>query len=149
VIDRELERRRKALLGDVRKVVAAPPGSTIHVIAPRRRGHMIPTAVPIRLVNDPSAPAFRQVDMDLTYPYRQKELLELVNQRIGGAYHVNTHDLLCVRRAHNIDKQPLYFHKPKFGSPQYSSDFVDWLAQRYLEDSAFFVKARQYYKSAS
>jgi hypothetical protein len=149
VIDQEFERRRKALLGDVRKVVTAPPGATVHVIAPRRRGDMAPSTIPIRLVDDPSAPAFRQVDTDVTYPYRQKELLEAVNQRIGGAYHVNPHDLLSVRRAYSIDNQPQYFHKPKYASPQYSVDFLNWLVQRYREDLAFFVKARQSYKSAS
>jgi schlafen family protein len=142
-IEREFERRRKTFLGDLRKVVAAPLGSTVHVISPKRRGDVMPTALPIRLVHDPSAPAFRQVDTDATYPFRQKELVEIVNQRIGGVYHVNTHDLQCVRRVYGIDKQPLYFHKPKFGSPQYSLEFVDWLVHGFLNDPALFTQARQ------
>ena len=149
VIDREFDRRSKTLLGNVRKVVAAPPGSTVHVIAPKRRGQSMPDTVPIRLVNDPNAPVFRQIDIDAIYPYRQTELLETVNQRLAGIYHVNTYDLQCARRAYDIDKQPKYFHIPKFGTPRYSVDFVDWLVERYREDPEFFVKARAAYKSPS
>lgn len=149
LIDHELVHRRKALLGDLRKVVTAPRGATVHVLAPKKRGDPTPSALPIRLVDDPSAPAFRQVNTDATYPYRQTELLEAINQRIGGGYHVNTHDLQCVRRVYAIDKQPKYLHKPKFGSPQYSDDYLLWVIQQFRADPAFFSKARESHKSAS
>jgi hypothetical protein len=149
LIERAVEQQRKTLTRDLRKVTTAPPGSTVHVIAPRKRGDTTPTALPIRLVTDPSAPAFRQVDTDTTYPYRQKELLAAINKRIGGTCLVNPYDLLCVRRVYEADKRPEFFHQPKFGSPQYSAAFLNWLVENYQKDSAFFIKARQTLKSAS
>ena len=58
---------------------------------------------------------------------------------------VNTHDILAVRRVHGVDADARYFHKPKFGSPQYSDDFAKWLVEQHKNDNEFFGKARDAY----
>jgi hypothetical protein len=70
------------------------------------------------------------------------ELSIAVNERFGRTCPVNLYDLLCVRRVYSIDKQPQFFHQPKFGSPQYSVAFLNWLVESYRKDSTFFIKAR-------
>ena len=149
VVERELEKRRQSWLGNVRKVVKAPAGARIEILPPGASERMPSTGAPVRIVDDPSAPAFRRVADDQLYPYRETEVLRLVNVRIGHAKTINTHDLRCVRRAHNIDAQPKYFHKPKFGSPQYSDSFVDWLVESAERNSRFFELARERCKDTS
>ena len=65
--------------------------------------------------------------------------------RAGATF--NSHDLLSVRRAHDIDEitRPDFIHRPRFGWYQYSDAFVDWLIDRYNRDPQFFDKARARY----
>jgi len=84
---------------------------------------------------------------DSTHPHRQKEVEQLVNQRLNGRKTINSYDILCVRRVFKIDgNKPNYFYKSKFASPQYSDAFVDWLLEQFHKDSSFFDRARQEYK---
>jgi hypothetical protein len=89
----------------------------------------------------------RAVDWDITHPYRQTELIEEVNQRLPGDAPINTHDVLSVRRAYNIDDatRPDFVHRPRYGWNQYSDEFVDWLVAEYNGDGEFFTKARARY----
>ena len=54
--------------------------------------------------------------------------------------------MLCVRRAHGIDDRPEFFHRPKFGSPQYSDAFARWIIAEYEGDPEFFQKAKDVYR---
>jgi hypothetical protein len=146
VIERELEKIRKSWLGNIRRVVRAPVGSHVQVLPPRVVESDLPNAVPIRVVEDPNAPAYRKVDYDHTHPYRQKKIIELVNQRLGNKKTVNSYDILSVRKVHKIHEKPEYYHKPKYSTPQYSEDFVDWLVKQYERDPSFFEMARQKYR---
>jgi hypothetical protein len=147
VIEREVERIRKSWLGNIRKVVKAPLGHTVQVLPPEVRVSIHPAATPIRIVDEPAAPAYRLETPDITHPHRQKEVIELINQRLGGGKIINSYDVLSVRRVYEIDgTKPQYCYNPKFGSPQYSDDFINWLIQRYEEDSLFFEKAREEYR---
>lgn len=147
-VERELERIRKSWLGSIRKVVKAPKGYRVQVLPPEVIATARPEATPIRIVDTPSAPPYRIVNPDKTHPYRQKELVPRVNERLKGRKRITTYDLLCVRRVHKIDgAKPEFCYEPKFGSPQYSDQFVDWLVQNYEEDFSFFQKARNKYSS--
>jgi hypothetical protein len=69
-----------------------------------------------------------------------------VNARLGeGA--VNAFDVLSVRRVHAISEEtrPEFVHVPKFGSPQYSDAFVEWLVAERERDSRFFEQAKSSY----
>jgi hypothetical protein len=70
-----------------------------------------------------------------------------VNGRIpDGAKTINTHDLLAVRRVHQVESKANFYHKGKFSSPQYSDAFADWLVGEYTKDVDFFADARSTYK---
>ena len=146
VIDRRLAEERDHLLANVRKVFQAPPGQGFVLVpgsAPSAEG------AAIRLTTDPDAPPFRAVRSDETYPFRQKEVIEEVNRRISGHRKINTHDLKCVRKVHAIDAaKPEFVEIRRYGSAQYTVQFVEWLVHQLDADDAFFQKARRDYRAA-
>ena len=86
------------------------------------------------------------MDPDQSHPYRQKEVIREVNARLDGQS-VNAFDVLSVRRVHAIPEEtrPEFVHVPKFGSPQYSDAFVDWLVVEHGRDPQFFARAKAGY----
>lgn len=145
VIERQLEAIRGEWLDGVRKVVTAPQGSAVTVFSGEIRESSSPEATPIRLVDDPSAPGYRLIDHDTTYPHRQTEVVGVVNGMLPDGIGINTYDILAVRRVYDIDGDPRYCHTPKFGSPQYSDNFARWIVDRHKENKSFFAEARQKY----
>ena len=73
-------------------------------------------------------------------------MIREVNVRLVGAI-VNAFDVLSVRRVHAISEEtrPEFVHVPKFGSPQYSDAFVDWLVVEHEHDPEFFANAKTSY----
>ena len=144
-IRRQLEATRTQWLANIRQVMHAPDGAEVAVIETAERDEEgRPTL--IRLTTDPHAPLYGQVDPDQSHPHRQKEVIREVNARLGeGA--VNAFDVLSVRRVHAISEEtrPEFVHVPKFGSPQYSDAFVDWLVSEQQREPAFFESAKQTY----
>jgi hypothetical protein len=144
-IRRQLEATRTQWLSNIRQVMHAPDGAEVAVIETAERDDEgRPTL--IRLTTDPHAPLYGQVDPDQSHPYRQKEVIREVNTRLGeGA--VNAFDVLSVRRVHAISEEtrPEFVHVPKFGSPQYSDAFVEWLVGEQERDPGFFEAAKASY----
>jgi hypothetical protein len=144
-IRRQLEATRTQWLANIRQVMHAPDGAEVAVIETAERDEEgRPTL--IRLTTDPHAPLYGQVDPDQSHPYRQKEVIREVNARLGeGA--VNAFDVLSVRRVHAISEEtrPEFVHVPKFGSPQYSDAFVEWLVTERERDPRFFEGAKAQY----
>jgi hypothetical protein len=144
-IKRQLDATRSQWLANIRQVMHAPDGAEVAVIETAERDDEgRPTL--IRLTTDPHAPLYGQVDPDRSHPYRQKEVIREANERLVGLS-VNAFDVLSVRRVHAISEEtrPEFVHVPKFGSPQYSDAFVDWLVSEYERDSGFFSKAKTNY----
>jgi hypothetical protein len=143
-INREIEEVRKSWLGNIRKVVTAPSGYKVAVLPKEVVESSLPSATPIRLVDDASAPAYRKIDPDRTHPHRQKEVVQLVNQRLGDRKKITSHDIFCIRKVHKIDQsKPHFYYKSKFATPQYSDAFISWIVEQYEGDTLFFDKARQ------
>ena len=144
-ICRQLDATRTQWLANIRQVMHAPDGAEVAVIETAERDEEgRPTL--IRLTTDPHAPLYGQVDPDQSHPYRQKEVIREVNARLGeGA--VNAFDVLSVRRVHAISEEtrPEFVHVPKFGSPQYSDAFVEWLVAERERDPRFFEQAKSSY----
>jgi hypothetical protein len=144
-IRRQLEATRTQWLANIRQVMHAPDGAEVAVVETAERDEEgRPTL--IRLTTDPHAPLYGQVDPDQSHPYRQKEVIREVNARLGeGA--VNAFDILSVRRVHAISEgtRPEFVHVPKFGSPQYSDAFVEWLVAERQRDPRFFEQAKVSY----
>jgi hypothetical protein len=144
-IKRQLDVTRAQWLSNIRAVMHAPGRAEIAVIETAERDEYgRPTL--IRLTTDPSAPLYGQIDPDLSHPYRQKEVVREVNARLDGG-EVNAFDILSVRRIHEISEEtrPEFVHVPKFGSPQYSDAFVDWLVEQDANDPEFFAGAKARY----
>ena len=79
---------------------------------------------------------------------RQKEVIEEVNRRLRGRFVINQHDALCIRTVHQIDEtKPEFFEHRKFGAPQYTFHFVEWIVEQFESDPDFFAKARLDYRA--
>jgi hypothetical protein len=136
---REEARVRREIQMHLRQVAKAPAGSEVIVVPPRS---VPPASVGrVRVVDDPGAEVVARTDFDLTHPYRQKEVVEAVNRGAGKDI-VSAYELQCVRRVHHTDSRDDFFHRPKFGSPQYSEAFVTWLLAQHQRDPQFFENAK-------
>jgi len=140
-VAREVRRARREWLGEMAKVTRAPAGSQVVVVPP---GVSPPVQVEVaeefRVVDDPKAPALGRTDFDRTHPYREVDVVRLVSTELGAGA-VRHYDVQCVRRVYDVDRQEKWFHRPKFGSPQYSQAFVDWLVSSARNDGGFFTDA--------
>ena len=59
---------------------------------------------------------------------------------------MNSHDLVAVRYAHEIDENKcpdLMLKTHSSSAPQFSDSFIDWLFGAYSKDSELFVVARR------
>lgn len=146
-IDREVTRHRKSWLGNIRKVIEAPSGYRINILPPTVIESFLPSVPSIRIVDDSSAPTYQKINRDDTHPHRRKEIIPLINQRLSGRKRITSHDFDCVRKVYKIDiTKPEFCYQPKFGSPQYSYNLVDWLIEQYEKNSKFFEKTRGKYR---
>jgi hypothetical protein len=138
---REDRALRRDLVKHLRRLSQAPVGSDIIVVPPESAA--AGNVERFRVVDDPQAAVLARTDFDVTHPYRQKELIEAFNRRVGRPV-VTGYDILCVRKVLHTDERPEFFHRPKFGSPQYSDAFLTWLLDEYTADPRFFddVKAK-------
>lgn len=139
---------RTELYRDMGRIVDLPPGHRIDVVREVRRPGAGVEATPVRLVDDAEADACRVVDKFETHPHRQKELIERLATRLPQAA-PNAHDVLCIRRmfADELERQD-FIYRPRFGSPQYAEELVDWIAEQIRGDADFLSKTRAQYKAA-
>lgn len=145
-VGREVAKVRDEWLDNIRKVVEAPTGSQVFLIKPDSTDEGSPGEVPIRVVDDPSAPAFQRLDRDNTHPYRQTEVIKELNRRLKESASINQHDIKCIRAVHSVDQKPQFYDQPKYGSPQYSDAFVEWIVEESSKDPDFFARTRSEYR---
>lgn len=84
----------------------------------------------------------RARDPDTTHPYRQTELVQLVNQELGGEPPFNFYDFQCIKRVYNIVNKAEFCYLPKFSSPQYSDKLLDWIVKQARRNPTFFAQTR-------
>ena len=145
-LERRLDLVRRQWLRSIREVLVAPRGARVAVVhTDETDEHGVPTL--IRLSSDPNAPLYGKLDPDRTHPYRQTEAIAEANRRLPEGVEINPYDVLSVRRVHEINEEtrPEFTHVPKFGSPQYSEAFVEWLVEQYQRDREFFTRAKAKY----
>jgi hypothetical protein len=142
--DRELTAHRKSLLTGVKKVVAAPPGTSFSVITGAESASSGSQRVAAQITFDPKGKKIAIHNTDELFPYRQKELLALVNTRLPKGIKISGHDIRCVNKQIDaLKKHPEFIHKPhKLASPQYSDAFIDWLVAQSKADRTFFATCR-------
>ena len=138
-MERRLIAVKRKLIGDIKRVITAPENSEIVAIerAEDEQGRSI------RITTDEHAPLYRAVDFDATHPYRQKELIATVNERVPEERAINSYEFQAVKKTYDID--PDFVHLPRFGTNQYSEAFVDWLVERIESDPEFIARARAHY----
>jgi len=144
-LEREIEITRKTWLDGMTKVVEAPAGSRFAVLPPEGAPTGPGGSLPMQLTNDPSAPSYYAVPLDKTHPHRQKEVVKEVNSRLEGKRSINMHDIICIRRVYEVQKQIGFCYTQNFASPRYSQQFVDWIVAQYDADNEFFERARAKY----
>ena len=80
VLDRSLRQVRRRWLRGIRRVMSRPGEPARR---PRAKAtaaeHVAATLQPVRIVNDPNAPALQPQDVDRLYPWRQKDLVRELN----------------------------------------------------------------------
>lgn len=141
-LERELEAIKSSWLDGITKLVEAPVGSRFAILPPETQPAGPSGALPLRLTDDPNAPAYYAVPIDTTHPFRQKEVVHEVNLRLASRKVINAHDILCIRRSYSIQKDISFCYTQNYASPRYSPAFVEWIVRKYDEDSTFFDKAR-------
>lgn len=144
-IERRLDEIRDKWLSDIRKVVYAEPGSEVVTVPSELIQSDDPSATPIKISDDPDAPILRLESPDDSYPYRQTEVLEKVQERLPDEVEINRYDIESVRYTRDVNEDPRFTYEPKFGSRQYSGFLVDWIVKQYEADPQFFEKARDDY----
>jgi hypothetical protein len=80
---------------------------------------------------------------DKLYPYRQKELLKVLAQRLEGRITVTSADLQIARRLYAVDDDPNLSYQAQHSPRKYTDAFVDWLLDRFAADPTFFQKNRE------
>lgn len=144
-IDRRLDEDRARWLTQVQRIVQAPADTEVAVF---RRTGTDTEGAPLRLqlTTDPSAPIYGQLHPDVTHPYRQKELVATLKERLPSHSAVNSYDFQCLRKARSLNEQtrPDFCYSPKFGSMQYSDALVEWIIEEYGRDSRLFENARKW-----
>jgi hypothetical protein len=141
-LERTLENSRRRMFSNFRKVAYLPAGYEVKTGPAAIVDSSGATAAPVRLVHDASAPPVPGLDPNKTHPYRLMELLKKVNAAIQGKRRVNPFDIKCIRAIHSVSSKVHFFYKPKFGSPQYSDAFADWIVEQYEKDPRFFDRTR-------
>ena len=128
----ELERSAEFAIGIEYRLVLTKRRDDGDIILSAGTGDGEPAQV-VEVAKDPST----------THPYRQKELIEEVNQELGNKT-VNQYDITCLNVVHKVKANREYFFQGKVkGSPgQYSRAFVDWVIGRYRQDKGFFQQVR-------
>lgn len=144
-MEREFRERKRFLMEGIAKIVEAPTASMVTVLVGKTMPTDDQTAAMVRITTDPTAPAMSAPMVDRTHPYRQKELLQKVNERLPPEQRITTHDLLCVRRTQNIHRDLKYCYNMNWSSPRYSDACVDWLVAQITQDAAFVHRARELY----
>ncbi len=90
-------------------------------------------------------------DPSKSHPFRMTELVDYLRQRFNDDIPCNTHDIVCVVKAHGIEKRAECFYqgtvtnhqgKTTMVSKQYSHFFADWILKMRGDDPGFFTKAR-------
>ncbi|MBX7259947.1 MAG: putative DNA binding domain-containing protein [Candidatus Hydrogenedentes bacterium] len=141
-IDREVSCLREEWLGNIRKVVEAPLGSLVTVATTSQSSDSIQPSIPTRLVHAEGAMPVAWRSPDETHPHRQKEVVSVINQRLGGTHRITSYDVQCARKEFKADTDPNLVYKSKFGMVQYSDAFVSAVVDEFRNDPGFFANLR-------
>ncbi len=148
-LERELIRIREDWLTNIRKVVEAPLGHAVVVVSNATPLAESGATISARLTTDPNAIAVRLQNPKKDWPHRQIDVMNRFNAKDLGCK-INSHDLVAIKYVHKINESTtpdLMLKTHRAASPQYSDQFIDWLAAEYTKDSNLFVNARSKWRN--
>ncbi len=116
-------------------MAVAPRGSQLEVVPVK--GNIAtatstggPNSVPVRITNDPHAQNAVLLDKAELFPYRQKDVMAKLKDRLTPQQMPNLYDLQAINRVYSIADEDRLSWKPQFSARQYSDAFVDWIVRR-------------------
>ncbi len=136
-----LKQMRRELIAVVREVTAAAAKGTSIEIHHIEKPETAIGGQALRISSDESAPQVRISNPDVFWPYRQKEVAELVNQHLPANIQIRPYEIMCVRKVYHTDSVEEFTLKQSHASNKYSDQFVKWLAEQYRKDAQFFENA--------
>ena len=145
VIEREIKRRKKGWLGNIRRLIGAPSDYQMHLLPSNIKVSTEKTATPVRITTDESAKALKLSNPDEIFKYRRTEIVDIINKKLKGKYSINPYDIQTVCYTHHIYDNENFVYQPTYSSPQYSDAFVDHIVKEYKKDEQYFDKARNEY----
>ena len=137
---RELQEQ---LMKGLRKVSEAPRGSQLQVVSSVSVDQSGSNAVAFRITNDPNAQDVVAIDRGRICPYRRKEVMAKLKERLLDGPVPTTHDLWAINKVYNIAQKDHFAWQPEYSSLQYSDAFVDWIEAEITNDPNFLHNARQ------
>jgi hypothetical protein len=83
-------------------------------------------------------------DPNKTHPYRRKEVVLAINQRLGNQHSITNYDIVCINRVFDIKSKGEFYYLPKFyPSPRYSDTYIDWIVSQATKNPNFFSQTRR------
>jgi hypothetical protein len=141
--EKRMREIQEMFLGNIRQVVDAPRGSSLQVMSPAMAVPLAAQDLQVRVTNDPNATAVVAVDKGRLCPYRQKDVLRRLGERLPGGPMISSHDLVSINSAHNIQNREEMCWKPDFSAKQYSDAYIDWIIEQIASTPHFLADARR------
>jgi hypothetical protein len=129
------------LVKGMRRVSEAPRGSELTVV-PTGGDFSSMNGIPLRITTNPNAPSAIAVDRHRICPYRQKEVISMLKERLLSDLVPSTHDFQAIVKVHDVVSNDALAWKPEFSSRQYSDALVEWVVERITENQQFAHEAR-------
>ena len=139
-IEKRVREMQQQLVKGMRRVSEAPRGSEL-LAAPR--GSFVTThgnALAVRITSDKDARDAIQIDKNILFPYRRRELVERLRKELDKALSLNTYDLQAIDHFYDIAEDEYLSWKPQFSSRQYGEAFVAWIVEKISKNKDFLAE---------
>jgi hypothetical protein len=132
------------LLKGLRKVVEAPRTARLEVAPQLSLGKSegSATQVFVRMTDNPDAPGVVGIDRGRLCPYRQKDVIAKLKERLPEGPLPTTHDLRAINKVYNLPAREDFCWEPEYSSRQYSEAYIDWVFGKIKADPDFLSTAR-------
>jgi hypothetical protein len=132
------------LFKGLRRVVVAPRTAQLQIAPQLSLGKPDGGAaqIVVRMTDHPDAPGVVGIDRGRLCPYRQKEVIAKLRERLPEGPIPTTHDLRAINKVYNLPAREDFCWEPDYSSRQYSEAYIDWVFERIKGDPDFLSTAR-------
>jgi hypothetical protein len=145
-IEKRVREMQQQLVKGMRRVSEAPRGSEL-LVAPR--GSVVTdhgNALAVRITSDKDARDAIQIDKNILFPYRRRELAERLKKELDKSLSPNTYDLQAINHIYDIAEDEYLSWKPQFSSRQYGEAFVAWIVDKISKNKDFLAETRRKFR---